>query len=288
MRSQITSRFDAALQLPWSLWRRQVAAIFMIECKKNISMRRRFWIFLLAFAPVVIIGGHSLESPLGSHCDIQQDTLILAGIFQIYYVRLGIFFGCIGIFTWLFRGEMVERSLHYYFLAPVRREVLVVGKFLAGVFSASLLFSTGVLASFALMYGHFGPKGYMFVFQGPGLRHLGSYLLIVVLACMGYGAIALALSMFFRNIAIPGLILLGWESINPALPALLQKMSVTHYLRQLAPVEVAPSGLLALFRVVTEPTSAWVSVLGLVVFTLAVLVFTCFSIRRMEISYAVD
>ena len=34
--------------------------------------------------------------------------------------------------TRLIRGEMMERSLHYYLLAPVRREMLLLGKFIAG------------------------------------------------------------------------------------------------------------------------------------------------------------
>ncbi len=52
---------------------------------------------------------------------------------QLYYVRLGIFFGCLGIFSRLIRGEMIERSLHYYLLSPVRREVILLSKFFRGL-----------------------------------------------------------------------------------------------------------------------------------------------------------
>jgi hypothetical protein len=44
-----------------------------------------------------------------------------ASIVQLYYIRLGVFFGCLGIFSRLIRGEMIERSLHFYLLSPVRR-----------------------------------------------------------------------------------------------------------------------------------------------------------------------
>ena len=81
---------------------------------------------------MALIAIHAIDSPLGRHCNIHQDTEILAGIFQVFYLRFGIFFGCLGLFSWLFRGEIVEKTLHYYFLAPVRREVLIAGKFLAG------------------------------------------------------------------------------------------------------------------------------------------------------------
>ena len=39
-----------------------------------------------------------------------------------------------------------ERTLHYQFLVPVRKEVLVVGKFLAGAIISIALFETAVLA----------------------------------------------------------------------------------------------------------------------------------------------
>ena len=73
-----------------------------------------------------------------SDFDISDDTAVLAGVVQLYYIRLGIFFGCLGIFSRLIRGEMIERSLHYYLLSPVRREVILLAKFFAGGVSASL------------------------------------------------------------------------------------------------------------------------------------------------------
>ena len=41
------------------------------------------------------------------------------------------FFGCLGIFMNLFRGEMLDKTLHFWFLMPVRREVLLAGKYVA-------------------------------------------------------------------------------------------------------------------------------------------------------------
>ena len=121
------------VEAPWRLWTAQVMAILRVELRRNLWMRRRIAIYLVALGPVVLIGFHGLESPFGRHCNLSEDTEILAVIFQVFYLRLGIFFGCLGLFTWLFRGEIVEKSLHYYFLAPMRREVLVAGKFLAGL-----------------------------------------------------------------------------------------------------------------------------------------------------------
>ena len=60
--------------------------------------------------------------------NFEEDRTIFAGIFQFFYLRLAIFFGCLGMFMYLFRGEMSNRTLHYWFLAPARREVLLAGQ----------------------------------------------------------------------------------------------------------------------------------------------------------------
>src|SRR5689334_23262792 len=160
---------------PWELWTRQVAAVLRMDLRKNFLSRRGIWIYLLAFAPVAIITlhviftfGHSEAMFRGAGDLMRGDTEILAGIFQFFYLRLGIFFGCLGIFTWLFRGEIIEKSLHYYFLAPMRRELLVLGKFIAGAITAIFFFGLGVFSSFTLMYVHLGPAGRAFLFDGPG------------------------------------------------------------------------------------------------------------------------
>jgi ABC-type transport system involved in multi-copper enzyme maturation permease subunit len=219
---------------------------------------------------------------------IEEDTQVLAGIVQLYYFRLGIFFACMAIFTWLFRGEMVERTLHYQFLVPVRREVLVVGKFLAGALIAIALFETAVLACFYFMYSRFGTAGKSYVFDGPGLAQLGSYLLVTALACLGYGAVFLAFSLLFKNPIIPGVVIMGWEAIAPIFPAWAQRLSITFYLKHLCPVSLPIRGPLAIFTVVSEPVSPFIAVLGLLSLTIAILALSCFLIHRMEITYTAD
>ena len=206
----------------------------------------------------------------------------------MFYVRLGIFFGCLGLFTWLFRGEIVEKTLHYYFLSPVRREVLIAGKFLAGLISAMLIFGLSILLSFALMYGHFGPAGRAYVFSGPGLGQLAAYLSVTALACLGYGSVFLALSLIFKNPILPGIVVLLWEMFHAVLPPLLQKLSIAFYLKQLCPVSVPPVGMLALFAVVAEPVPAYLAVPGLLCLCAAILLFAFWKIRTFEISYLAD
>ena len=102
-------------QQRWGLWWLQGRRLVRIEIGRNLLAWRASWIYFLAFIPTAIIFIHEL---LDKHHPqaIHEDTLVLAGIVQFYYIRLGVFFGCLGIFSRLIRGEMIERSLHFYLL----------------------------------------------------------------------------------------------------------------------------------------------------------------------------
>ncbi|MGB9467489.1 MAG: ABC transporter permease, partial [Candidatus Acidiferrum sp.] len=271
------------------LFASQISVLVRNEVRRNLFTRRRIWVYLLALIPVIIFIIHNiLDKSSSDQSQLESDTLVLAGTLQLYYFRLGIFFACMGIFTWLFRGEMVQRTLHYQFLVPVRREVLVVGKFLAGVIISIAVFETAILACFYLTYSRFGGAGRSYVFDGPGLGQLGAYLLVTALACIGYGAVFLALSLLFKNPVIPGAMLMGWEAIAPVFPAWAQRLSVTFYLKHLCPVNLPVDGPLAIFTIVAEPVSPFIAVFGLLCLAIAVLVLSCFLIHRLEVTYTAE
>jgi len=123
-----------------------------------------------------------------------------------------------------------------------------------------------------------------FFIDGAGMEHLFWYVLITVLACIGYGAFFLVIGLFMRNPIIPSLLLYGWEWINFLLPPLLKKISVIHYLNSLVPVPVSEGP----FAVVAEPTPAWISIPGLLIVTALVLVAAGTRIRHMEVRYGGD
>jgi ABC-type transport system involved in multi-copper enzyme maturation permease subunit len=278
---------------PWSLWYVQARRVIRIEVRRNLFTWKAWWVYFLAFVPVVLglihlIAMFFLRAPGHAGFEISGDSDVLAGIVQFYYIRLGIFFGCLGIFSRLIRGEMLERSLHFYLLSPVRRDVLLLAKFVAGATSAILLFGGAIIANFVVMYAGYGPAGQDYMFNGPGLSQLEAYLLITILACLGYGAVFLLLSMLFRNPILPAMLFFGWEFINPVLPSLLQKISVASYLRHLMPVRIPGEGIFALLTVETEPVSGWVASLGLLCLVTVVLTYSCIRMRRLEIRYTTE
>jgi ABC-type transport system involved in multi-copper enzyme maturation permease subunit len=275
-------------EAPWQLWTAQLTSLIQSEVKRNFLKRRSAWIYLVAFAPVVILMVFVIKEPPNGRDNIQESTELMAWLFQIYYLHVAIFIGCLGVFTWLFRGEIVEKTLHYHFLSPLRRELLVLGKFLAGMVTTALIFVLGVFGSFFLIYAHAQAAGRAFVFNGPGLGHLAAYLGVTVLACLGYGSMFVAFSLVIRNPILPAIFVLVWETFHAVLPSLLQKFSIMFYLKQLSPVPVPSDGIMALFAVGSEPVPPWLAVPGLLCLCAGILVFACFRIRRIEISYLAD
>ena len=268
----------------WSMRWAQVRAILRLELRKNLFGRRSIPTYLLAMLPLPIFvavamlpRGEWLEEGLGSA------SRMYGIIFETFMLRAVIFFGCVAVFTNLFRGEVLDRSLHYYFLAPVRRDVLVVGKYLSGLLTTTFLFSGMVIVTYVLLYLPFGPNaGFEYFFGGPGMGHLVSYLGVTVLACLGYGSVFLILGLLFRNPILPAAVVMGWEFIHFLLPPLLKKASVIHYLKGFLPLPMSEGP----FAVLVEPPPAWLAIGGLLLFTAVVLVLSGWKIRRMEISYA--
>lgn len=261
-----------------TLLRRDLAAQFL--------RWRGVWIYPLAFGPLFIIVMHALYDRHSS-CTLDGETEILAAIFQYYYLRVGIFFACAAIFLRAFRGEMSDRTLHYSLLAPVRRELLVIGKFLAGVIATFAVFGAAVAACFYVMYAHF-PDGQAFLDTAGAMPQMRAYLGVTLLACLGFGAVFLAVGLTFKQPVLPALIVLALETWSGILPATLQRITVTYYLKPLCPVPAPVEGFSGLFTVVVDPAPAWLAVSGLVVLAFAALAFASRRARGMEIQYTTD
>ena len=269
-----------------SLWLRQINAIFWLEIQKNFFSRRSVLIYLLALLPLMPLSLIALLQPDSNEFrDFRQLSMTYAFLYNGLILQTVVFFGCAWIFMNLFRGELVDRSLHYYFLSSVRREVLVTGKYLSGLLTSVILFgAVTIICMLIVFFAHFYSSSTRFFFDGPGFSQLFWYVTITILACVGYGAFFLVVGLFVRNPIIPALLLYGWEWINFLLPPGLKKISVIHYLQSLVPVPMSEGPL----AVLAEPTPAWMAVPSLLLFTGVVLFLASLHIRRMEISYAGD
>jgi ABC-type transport system involved in multi-copper enzyme maturation permease subunit len=267
------------------LWRRQVLAIFKIEFGKALFSKRSLGSYALALMPILIFIIAALESINEGEPNfksIENGREIFGFIFSSLGLNGVIFFGCAAIFTNLFRGEILDRSIHYYLLTPVRREVLVISKYLAGLSGAVILFSLSTIICFLLLYLPYGMEQLISdLTSGIALQQLGQYLGITLLACLGYGSIFMATGLLMRNPFIPIVLIAGWESIHFILPPALKLFSIMYYLKGLLPIPLDEGP----FAVIVSPPPVWVSVVGMFGLSALAIILSVHLLKRLEVKY---
>ncbi len=367
------------MSTPHLRWLAQAMAVTRLTMRKTLFARRSMWVYLLAFAPLILFAAHTMYAPhqeqrlatiaashraslhdlagvhIGAKVDdviaklgepyfqrswqrraednsdrhwklaehrvcnytdgasdfsfhfvdgvldrirrqnpetLAQSTLVFGTIFQVYYLRLAVFFGCVGIFTNLFRGEMVDKSLHFYLLTPMRREVILLGKYVSGVIAAVAIFTPSVVLQYAAVLARFDHASVAEFLTSEGWAQLRAYAWATALACIAYGSIFLGTGLFFRNPIIPAAVVLVWESVNIFVPVTLKKLAMIYYLQSLCPVVAAPDAdLPMLFKVLildAPPVSSAGAVTVILAATALVLTAASFRVRRIEISYSSD
>lgn len=268
-----------------SLWFRQFLAIFRIEFAKALFSRRALSCYALALLPILIFAMAAFESidqgePVFQ--TIERARQIFGYVFSTLILGAVIFLGSASIFTTLFRGEILDRSIHYYLLTPVRREILVTAKYLAGLACAFILFGLCTLICFTLLYLPFGMEQLVSdLTNGIAIQQLGLYLGITLLACMGYGSVFMATGLLFRNPLIPIVVIAGWEAIHFIMPPALKIFSIIYYLKGLLPIPLDEGPL----AVIVAPPPVWVSIFGMFGLCLLTVTGSILLLKRLEVKY---
>jgi ABC-type transport system involved in multi-copper enzyme maturation permease subunit len=267
------------------VWRRQIGAMLGLELRKTFLRWRALPVVVVAFLPVLLLLLRlaSVRFSDGRAMPAAEMATVYGGMFQLFFVRLVVFFVCFAVFTYLVRGEIAERSLHFYLLAPLRRDVFLVGKYVAGLVAAGsvALASLALQLLLAFANGEATRGGTAYLLDGPGAGHVAAYALVTLLAVAGYGAVFMTVALLVRNPMIPGAAILGWEWLNFLLPPALKKISVIHYLQSLCPVPLTGGP----FALPGEPTPAPLAIGGLLVLIAVLLFVAVRRARRLEVLY---
>ncbi len=234
--------------------------------------------------PLALMLLRAIFMPDALRVNAPDATTEFAEVFFFFILRFVVFFANAVIFVRLFRGEILERSLHFTLLAPIRRDVLVTGKYLGGVLSAALLLAPTTALTYLLVFLPHGRAGLTLMSSAAGIANLLAYLLIVMLACFAYGALFMLAGLYFKNPMVPALIFLGWETLTPFLPALLKPLSFVHYLASFIPVPVT----LGVFAILAKPVSWWVALLALLASSAIFVFLASRAARRLEVTYSAD
>src|SRR5262249_39160163 len=150
-------------------WQQQLWAVVRLEMRKTFPVRTILALALLALAPLGILTlrligilVRSAGNPAG------EASSAYATMFQTFSLRFILCLGCAAIFGTILRREQLDRTLHFYLLSPVRREILVGGKYIAGLIVASIVLGLSTLGSFLLAYAPYADRTFStFFFSGP-------------------------------------------------------------------------------------------------------------------------
>jgi hypothetical protein len=269
------------------VWRRQVASMLALELRKTFLRFRALPVVAVALLPPFLFAMRVVAVRVGvaEARTAAETATIYATLFQLFFLRMVVFFVCFTVFTYLVRGEIAERSLHFYLMAPLRRDVFLIGKFVAGVVAAGSVVLVSLALQLVLAFAAGATEGgTTYLFAGPGAGQAAAYVTVALLAVVGYGAVFLALAMLVRNPMLPAALILGWEWLNFLLPPLLKKISVIHYLQSLCPVpfDAGP------FALPAEPTPAPLAIGGLLLLVAVLLAIAIRRARRLEVLYTGD
>ncbi len=268
----------------WPLWRRQITILATQEIGRSIFSKRSLAVYLLAAMPLALALLRALFLPESQRAHSGHTTTEFAQVYHFFLLRFIVFFSAALLFVKLFRGEILERSLHYHLLAPVRREVLAVGKYIGGLLASASILGATVVLSIVLFYLPHGSAGMAHLMSARGLGEVFAYVATTVLACAAYGALFLLAGLFFKNPMVPAILFLGWEILTPFLPGFLKLLSIVHYLGSLEPVPISQGP----FALMAQPVPWWLAVAALIGISVGLLALGAWKTRGLEITYSTE
>jgi ABC-type transport system involved in cytochrome c biogenesis permease component len=261
---------------------RQLRAVFLLELRRLLRGRDGAGLILIAAVPFVLTA--VVVFVRGEPIAVGRLEKEFAALFQNLILQVTLFFGCLFAFGNLVRGEQMAKTLHHLLLAPVRREGIVLGKYLAALAVTSGLFGGFAALSYLVLLLGQGRSAAVSHLASGGAARLLAYVLVTTLACAGYGAVFLVLGQLAKSPILPALVFWGWEHLNFLLPEVLKRLGLVHYLLSLTPVTV-PEGFLA---VIGEPVPVWAAIPAPLLLAGALLAFAAWKARRTELDYGVE
>jgi hypothetical protein len=258
---------------------RAATAVAAMDLRRLLLTRRVVPLLVMGAVPVVlcatIAGLAPARMPLGRFVEE------FAGMFQLLVLGGTLFFGVASTSVGLLRGEMLEKSLHYVLLSPVRREAVGAGKYAAGLAATTLTFGVSTALSYAILLSGAGAAGRERLLSPEGLAALSSYVLASVLGCAAYGGLFLAMGLVGKNPMVGAALFWMLERISVVFPPALQWLVPSYHLDSLLPVHLTKKA----FALFLDPAPWWVSVPALLAFGALFATVASLGARRIEIRY---
>lgn len=280
----------------WHRWTAQSWAVALHEFRRLRHGRHALGRLLLISVPVVfallvaaVLTGqadHAFSEPLVIHGErraVGAELLQIARLFRFLNLPFVVFMATASLFANLYSSEIADRTLHHLFLLPVRREIITIGKYVAGVVVAFLtalvawLLAMGILVSI-----HGAPAAISWALSLTGLKHVAAYATMLFLATAAYGALFLAIGALFRSPSLVAAAFWGWEQLTIFLPTGFKRFSIIQWVTSFMPMSVTTDSM---FATLGDPEHPAVAVLVLAATVILCVAAATWRARHIQVSY---
>lgn len=235
---------EAEQEKPWELRLRQFLAMVALTVKRYTSSYHVWSIVGLASPSIVIalifaavslvLSKFAFTDPLPGKVPMGHASEAAAAVKMIFvgaYLHFGLIFSAILFGNSSLREEVDNQTLHYVFLQPAPRWIVLLGKYTGFIILAVPIFFCSLVLFQVIFTLPFGWQGFRStMFSWAYFRFLAHHTGVLVMALMVYSALFLALSNIFKNMFYVVLIY-GWEAATVFLPDLLKNFSIAYYLK---------------------------------------------------------
>jgi ABC-2 type transport system permease protein len=229
--------------------------VFDFTVGEMLWSRRTIFMGLVVGLPVLVAVAVRLIVEMGGtlprvNRNVIDGQTIFGLIIWAFFVRfsvpvLAVFYG-----TSLIADEVEDKTITYLFSRPIRREAVLLGKYLAYLVCTLAVVLPAVVLVWALVVPLGGSLGAGFTSMLKDLGILGAGLAV-------YGALFALVGARLRRPLVVGLVFVfGWESVVLALPGTFSRFTVAYYLQGLVPHAMPGDTLVALLQTAfqTPPT----------------------------------
>lgn len=260
----------------------------------NLSIRRYLftrymWVLIiLGLTPCLFTGmiaiAKIIHEGYGRQPQISDMNQFMQMAFRLFYIHFVIFFVA-NIFGFLLlRREVDDRTLHYLFLQPVSKTLVILSKFVAFIIVTWIFLSATFLLMYVIMFIPYG-IGVMSkdLFESGRAVSLIEECFVMLVALALYGSISMVMGTIFKT-AWYGVIFYMWETALPYLPSTFKFFTISHYLQAITPERGAiPPHMFELYGEMPGPLHC---VIAIVLILTVFIGITVFLIRRYECRYA--
>lgn len=205
--------------------------------------------------------------------------------FAAGFLHFGLYFAALTFGNSITREESDEQTLHYLFLQPLPRWVMVLAKLAAFVAMAAPMFVFALFLVHLCALAPFGGAGIKELFLGPTMLRFLQMALTAFVALVVFSALFGGLAAVFKK-PIFGLILYFWELMTgfAPVPESVKQISLNYYLRELLPASAKQQT--GVFATLTEGPSALTTILVLTLVPVIAMSLAIFLTHKRECIYS--